>query len=520
MPGLSDDKDKSVIDTKSLKEVIYSIKIRYEIFIRQSIKLSLLAEHSLATKVNELMMIDQIRHEGPAGKSLGFFQQLPPRVLKEIHHISEEAQEAYNQQFGLVPYTPGSGIDMNTFSVVTCVGPHGFPVSIKSVSEVIKIAEEIGEFLLKNQEEIVRVNKKETSPTEKFWVKQKPDGSSLTSMDIAANKLFVERLRILSPDKDAVGIISEENNNDENLNEAKKISAWCVDPLDNTGAYKRGESNWSVTIGFTVEGVPTGGVVFYPRQGRLFFTGDDGKSYFRNSKGLCTELMTTPKEKVDLLSGTSVVTIALDPDLNGSATPITIQAKSETVTLKTVQKREEHTDRYWTIALPRQDLVKEEHEALLGGNDIAEFGNHYYAWDIIAPAAIVARADVMYLNREGELLHFFEKIDGHNDFEMPQKGFVAGNIETLRNIGLYKHQNQMSYNGFKYSALGLQKSRGAFKDDVDFDRAQKAKEETTRRKAEITALKARSKDRQEGEQSQPAIPKDSTKEAELTRKFI
>lgn len=94
------------------------------------------------------------------------------------------------------------------------------------------------------------------------------------------------------------------------------------------------------------------------------------------------------------------------------------------------QKYEEHTDRYWTIALSE--------------NDIAEFGSHYYAWDILAPAAIVARCHVMYLDREGIPLRFFEKLDGHHDFEMPQKGFVAGNVQTLRNIGLCKHQEQMS----------------------------------------------------------------------------
>lgn len=29
-------------------------------------------------------------------------------VSKEIHHISEEAQEAYDKQFGIVPYTFGN----------------------------------------------------------------------------------------------------------------------------------------------------------------------------------------------------------------------------------------------------------------------------------------------------------------------------------------------------------------------------------------------------------------------------
>lgn len=72
----------------------------------KSFTISLFDENSLATKVNNQMMIDKIRHEGPVGKSLGFFKQLPPEVLTEVRDLSKDAQEAYDQEFGLVPYSP------------------------------------------------------------------------------------------------------------------------------------------------------------------------------------------------------------------------------------------------------------------------------------------------------------------------------------------------------------------------------------------------------------------------------
>ena len=67
---------------------------------------SLIEEHDLAAKVNNQMMIDKIRHEGVSGKNMSFFKQLPPDVLKEVRHFSEETQETHDQKFGLVLYSP------------------------------------------------------------------------------------------------------------------------------------------------------------------------------------------------------------------------------------------------------------------------------------------------------------------------------------------------------------------------------------------------------------------------------
>lgn len=67
-----------------------------------AIKLPLLAEHELANKVNKEMMIQKIRHDVANGKKIKFFKQLPSDVLTEVHNLSDEAQEAFDERFGIV----------------------------------------------------------------------------------------------------------------------------------------------------------------------------------------------------------------------------------------------------------------------------------------------------------------------------------------------------------------------------------------------------------------------------------
>ncbi|AHE67141.1 hypothetical protein [Legionella oakridgensis] len=65
-------------------------------------QLPILAEYRLARTINNLMMIDKIRHEGAAGKGLSFFQQLPTEVLTRVSDLSEEAEEAYEERLKML----------------------------------------------------------------------------------------------------------------------------------------------------------------------------------------------------------------------------------------------------------------------------------------------------------------------------------------------------------------------------------------------------------------------------------
>ncbi len=300
------------------------------------------------------------------------------------------------------------------------VGGHGFPEEIGSVEVLINLARRIGNELYRRQADVIAVAKGDRPETDRIWAHKKPDGSSVTSSDIWANDEIYQALRELTPDLN-VAIITEEGDGQENIQGTKKEAAYVVDPLDNTGSYKRGELDWSVTIGFSIAGKPTGGVVYYPAQGRLFFTGDDGNSYFlQENTGQLTKLCSSPKSIDDLKSGEVPFVVMTDHDVSPS-----IPAED---VLYVEEKHGVHTDRYWDIALPSASV------------DVCEHGDLFYAWDIVAPAAITGRAGAVYLERDGSPLDFFAKRPGHHDFELPRSGFVAGNEQTFRNIGFIKPQ--------------------------------------------------------------------------------
>ena len=301
------------------------------------------------------------------------------------------------------------------------VKAHGFPKTINSVEDIIDIAREIGQTLLTMQPDVVAVHTKRNEPSKDIWVKAKPDGSSVTSSDIWANSEIEQRLKALPFDQKSIGIITEEGDKSANKRAAKKSASWVIDPLDNTGSYKRGNDDWSVTIGFHENGQPTGGVVYYPAQGKLYYTGDDGFAYMMNEKQGTLIKLTGPESK------TSNITVMTDHDV-----------KPE-IGQNVIEKHAGHTERYWDITLK-------------DGADIAEHGDLFYSWDIVAPAAIAARAGVIYLKRDGSPLDFLIAEDGHNDFEMPRNGFIAGNHETLKNIGFIKPESK--------PILGLLKNQG------------------------------------------------------------
>lgn len=52
------------------------------------------------------MIIDKIRHESTLNNNVSFFRLLPKNLLSEVRHLSSSSQKAYDEKFGLIPYTP------------------------------------------------------------------------------------------------------------------------------------------------------------------------------------------------------------------------------------------------------------------------------------------------------------------------------------------------------------------------------------------------------------------------------
>jgi 3'-phosphoadenosine 5'-phosphosulfate (PAPS) 3'-phosphatase len=215
------------------------------------------------------------------------------------------------------------------------------------VSEIIALAKEIGHELQTKQAAIVAINNDPSRSTNEVWVRQKEDGTSVTSADVWASNALEQRLHQLAPDAKNIGIVTEEGKKSANLEAARKSIVWIVDPLDNTGSYKRGGDDRSVTIGCMENGIPKGGVVYYPNRGRTFYTGDDGKAYMTDDAGHVTGLAGTKQKKSkDVVSGRSPLSVTISDD----AAPQPLQIPGH-ATLTPSYQIAAHVDRSWAVTM-------------------------------------------------------------------------------------------------------------------------------------------------------------------------
>lgn len=289
--------------------------------------------------------------------------------------------------------------------MVQYVGAHGFPETVASVDDIIAVVRHVGAKLLEMQPKIVAVAKGEMPETPEYWVRQKPDGSIVTSADAWAETALRDGLKHVDGIPHNVGYISEEAGdaaNRENLTS----DSWMVDPLDSTRAYAEGYPTWSVNTGFLFGGKPSGGVTFYPALGKLFYTSDYGTSVMQDDTLGISKTLADQGPK-------TLVRAVTPPDL------VSVFAGRGVA----IEKDPRHTNRLWALFN-------------IGGPQAAEHGKFFYAWDIVAPAAIAARAGIIYVDRNGKPLDYLACREGHDDFELPKAGFVAAHKGTLARAGL------------------------------------------------------------------------------------
>lgn len=121
-------------------------------------------------------------------------------------------------------------------------------------------------------------------------VATKSSGTDIvTQMDQGSERLLVERILAARPDD---GILGEEGGR----RQGSSGVCWVIDPLDGTVNYSYGLPVWAVSVGVTVAGRPTVGVVHAPALGKVW-TGIDAGSASRahvNGRPIavsdCTEL--------------------------------------------------------------------------------------------------------------------------------------------------------------------------------------------------------------------------------------
>jgi len=93
---------------------------------------------------------------------------------------------------------------------------------------------------------------------------QKPDGSVVTSVDLAVSKLVRETILQNAPED---GLISEEEPEPWQL-KAKRV--WVLDPIDGTASFARGYPVWGLGLANLLDHVPTEGYLSFPALNQRF----------------------------------------------------------------------------------------------------------------------------------------------------------------------------------------------------------------------------------------------------------
>lgn len=104
----------------------------------------------------------------------------------------------------------------------------------------------------------------------------KPDGSKVTSADLALNTWLTQELHNIFPE---FTIVSEEDSSTHHTVSANTI---YIDPIDETGSFVRGEPDYAVLIGFVVKNEPVSGAVYYPKRNELLYVNSRSEVLVQN----------------------------------------------------------------------------------------------------------------------------------------------------------------------------------------------------------------------------------------------
>jgi len=100
---------------------------------------------------------------------------------------------------------------------------------------------------------------------DEYTVRDKGEDNPLTDADLAANDILEARLMSAFPD---FGWLSEETKDTEAR--LSKSHVWIVDPLDGTKEFTLGIPEFVVSVGLSIDGVATLGVLYNPIKDQLF----------------------------------------------------------------------------------------------------------------------------------------------------------------------------------------------------------------------------------------------------------
>ena len=143
-----------------------------------------------------------------------------------------------------------------------------------------------------------------------FEQKIKSDNTPVTSADLAANQLVIERLSLLTPD---IPVLSEEDANISLTDRSQWSRYWLIDPLDGTQEFIAGSGDFSTVIALIEHNKPVMGVVYAPVSGVTYYAAQGQGAHKMNADGE-TEIISTNKHHSPLQALT--IAISRRQDIN------------------------------------------------------------------------------------------------------------------------------------------------------------------------------------------------------------
>jgi 3'(2'), 5'-bisphosphate nucleotidase len=155
----------------------------------------------------------------------------------------------------------------------------------------------------------------------------KTDNTPVTSADLAAHKLVVEKLAELTPD---IPVLSEEDAEIPLVERSQWQRYWLVDPLDGTQEFIAGSGDFATIIALVENNTPVMGVVYAPVSGVAYYA-YHGKGAWKVTPEGETVRISTHKHELPAQSiavaisrrqDISAITNRLDPSLNYDLVPL------------------------------------------------------------------------------------------------------------------------------------------------------------------------------------------------------
>jgi len=119
-----------------------------------------------------------------------------------------------------------------------------------------------------------------------FQQQQKADASPVTSADLAANSIIIDRLSTIAAD---IPIISEESYQVPLAQRQNWPRYWLIDPMDGTQEFVARSGDFAVSIALVERGWPALGVIYWPKEDVMYYA-SRGNGAFKQQHNLINRI--------------------------------------------------------------------------------------------------------------------------------------------------------------------------------------------------------------------------------------